>query len=286
MILPTDNRLVVQRSTPQGRSSRRAARCRGRQVRRRGAALLEVVLSLGLLLVAMAAIGIVFRNGQYFVENAEMRTRAMLMTEKLITDLDTGMIVMEEREQSGYFIIDSVNESIPGMSWMIEADPSRRIDGLFEIDISIFMGDPEDEEKRKNILRTRIVRAEPRGLDFERDFGLDEEQIEQLTDLVPGGSQILDPTNFDPRVLAQLPADQLVEMLPTLLAAFGGQFAGGQIDQLLNLVNSGNLNQLQGAANQALNQVQNQGGKGTAPSRDPNPGGNTPLIPAGGGGGQ
>lgn len=238
----------------------RAARPSRHAANRRAVALLEVILALGLLLIAMVAIGVIFRNGQYFIEQSEMRTRAMLLTEKLITDLDTGLIVMEEREQSGYFVINGVNEGMPGMSWKIEEDPSKRVDGLLKIDISIFMGDPDDEEQHKNILRTRIVRAEPRGFDFERDFGLDEDQIQQLTDAIPGGTQILDPTNFDPRALAQLPADQLVELLPTLIQAFGAQIGSGQLNQLLQLVNSGNLGNMQNVANQALNQAQNQGG--------------------------
>ncbi|MCB9853628.1 MAG: hypothetical protein H6819_11075 [Phycisphaerales bacterium] len=228
---------------------------------RRGAALLEVVIALGLLLTAMVAIGVVFRNGQYFIEKAEVRTRAMLLTEKLITTLDTGVdqdrdgfpdIDMLEREQSGYFNTMGIQESIPGMSWGIESEPSQRVDGIYEIDINIYMGDPDDEEARENVLRTRIVRVEPRGFDFERDFGLDETQIEDLTNLIPGGSQLFDPANFDPRILAQLPADQLVEMLPALLQAFGSQLGAGQIDQLLNAVNSGNLGNLQNAANQAI----------------------------------
>ncbi len=225
---------------------------------RRGAALLEVILSLSLLLVAMVAVGVVFRNGQYFVEKAELRTRAMLLTEKIITVLDTGMdedrdgemdIDITEREQFGYFVVDGADVGIPGMSWMTEIEPSRTVEGLYEIDINIFLGDPEDEETRRNILRTRIVRAEPRGFDFERDLGLDEDQIEELTNALPDGvGPLLDPTNFDPRMLAQLPADQLIELLPTLMQAFGSQLGAGQVDQLMNMVNSGNA---QNVVNQA-----------------------------------
>ncbi len=214
---------------------------------RRGAALLEVVLSLGLLIVAMGVIGMAFTNGQFFVERAEARTRAMLMTEKLITEIDTGVLTLEDREDSGYFIFDGVEESIPGMSWRVEVEPHERIAGLLNVDISIYMGDPEDEELRRNLLQTRIVRAEPRGFDFERDFGMDEEQIEQLTSLIPGGAQLLDPTNFDPRALAQLPIDQLIEMLPTIMQAFGGQLGAGQLEQLMDMVQSGNLGDLQSA---------------------------------------
>lgn len=216
----------------------------------RGVALLEVVISLGILLVAMGVVGMTFRNGQYHVELAERMTRGMLMTERLIVELDTNILDMEEREQSGWFYNaeHEIDEAIPGMSWQVEINPSDRIDGMLEIDINIYM---ESEGQRQNILYTRIFRAVPQGIDFERDFGLDEEQIQQLTDAIPGGSQLFDPNNFDPRALAQLDLDTLVELLPTLIQAFGANIAQGQLDQIIQAVESGDLGALQNIAGQA-----------------------------------
>ncbi|MFQ5410977.1 MAG: hypothetical protein ACE5EC_01720 [Phycisphaerae bacterium] len=216
--------------------------------RRPGLVLLEVVVSLGILLVAMGVIGLIFSNGRHNVELAERMTRGMLMTERLISDIDTGILELDEQERSDMF----EEESIPGMSWRVEVNPSDEIEGLMEIDIDIYMGDPDgDEDERSFVMSTRIFRPEPRGLDFERDFGLDEEQIQELTDAIPGGTQLLDPTNFDPRTLmAQLDLDSLIELLPTLIQAFGANLTQGQVDQIIQAVESGDLSSLQNAAGQ------------------------------------
>ena len=70
---------------------------------RRGAMLLEVVISLGILMVAMGVIGLAFNNGQQKVEFAERMIRAMIMTEKLVAEMDTDLLDLEDREQSGWF---------------------------------------------------------------------------------------------------------------------------------------------------------------------------------------
>ena len=207
--------------------------------------LLEVVISLGILLVAMGVIGLAFNNGLHKVEFAERMIRALLMTEKLVAEMDTDLLDLEDQEQFGWF----GDESIPGMSWRVEINPSDQVQGLLEVDIRIFMGDPDgSEDERQLLLFTRVERIEPRGIDFEKDFGLDEDQIAQLTDAIPGGAQVLDPTNFDPRSLAQMDLDTLVELLPTLIQAFGASLGQGQIDQLIQAAQTGDLGALQNAA--------------------------------------
>lgn len=235
---------VVSQPRHHRSSAKGACRGGGRRVARRGAMLLEVVISLGILMVAMSVIGLAFNNGRQRVEFAERMIRAMLMTEKLVAEMDTDLLDLEDQEQSGWF----GGESIPGMSWRVEINPSDRIQGLLEVDISIYMGDPDGSaDERQLLLFTRVERIEPRGIDFEKDFGLDEDQIAQLTDIIPGGAQVFDPTNFDPRSLAQLDLDTLVDLLPTLLQAFGINLAQGQIDQLIQGAQSGELQNAAGA---------------------------------------
>ncbi len=216
----------------------------------RGLVLLEVVVSLGVLLVAIAVVGVVFHNGQENVVRAEKLMRGMIMSERLIAEIDTnsGLLDVEQREQSGYFRDE---ETLAGMSWKVTANPSQRVEGLLEIDVEIFIGDPDGEpEMREYVMGTRIFRALPRGIDLENDFGLDEEQVTQITDQIPGGAQLIDPRNFDPRMLASLDMDTLIEMLPTLIAAFGQNFAGGQLDQIIAALQSGDTSALQQIAGQ------------------------------------
>ncbi|MBN2560747.1 MAG: hypothetical protein JXQ75_07450 [Phycisphaerae bacterium] len=247
-----------------GRRGGRATGCMARESRgalRRGAALLEVVLALSILLLAMSVVGGVFRNGQRSIELTERMSRAQVMTERLVVEMDTGILEMEEREQTGWF----GEESIPGMSWRVEINPHETIDRLLEVDIDIYMGDPNgSEEERQQILSTRILRVEPRGLDLEEDFGLDEEQIQQLTEAIPGGAAIFDPTDFDPRMIAQLDLEQLAELLPTLIQAFGANFLGGQLGDVLQAVESGDMGALQDAAQQAGDAMQGAGDAGAA----------------------
>lgn len=215
----------------------------------RGMVLLEVVISLSILLLAMSVVGLTFRNVERNIERAELMAVARSLTERLVVEMDTGILDMEERELSGWFGV----EAIEGMSWRVEINPHDDIERLVEVDVHVYLGDPDGpEEERLRILSTRVWRPEPRGLDLEKDFGLDEDQIDLLTEAIPGGVAIFDPTDFDPRMLAQLDLDMLSELLPTLIQAFGGSFAGGDLGALLEALQSGDMGALENAARQAV----------------------------------
>lgn len=125
---------------------------------RRGVVLLEVVISISILLVAMAVIGLVFRNGQYNLQRSERITRAMLLTERLLAALDTGYLSLTEREQSGPFLAGAED----GVSWRIEANPDDNIDGLMKVDVDVFLGDPDGpEDEQMRILSTHVFRPDP-----------------------------------------------------------------------------------------------------------------------------
>jgi len=240
---------------------------------RRGLVLLEVVISLGILMVTIAVVGLIFRNGQNDVDLAEKLSRAMIMSERLIAEIDTnsGLLNLDEREQSGYF---RDGETLKDMSWKVTAEDSQRVEGLLEVDVDIFIGDPDaDVGEREFVMNTRIFRALPRGIDLENDFGLDEDQITQISDQIPGGSQFIDPNNFDPRALASMDMDTLIEMLPTLIAAFGADFAGGQLDQIIAAIQSGDTAALQQIAGERGVQIPGGAGGGQFGSGNPAGGG-------------
>jgi hypothetical protein len=209
--------------------------------------LLEVVVSLSILLVAMSVVGLTVRNIQRNIERGELIARGDVMTERLVAEMDTGILDSEERDQSGWFGV----EAPEGMSWRVEINPHDTIERLVEVDVRIYLGDPDgDEDERRLVSATRLWRVEPRGLDLERDFGLDEDQIDQLTEAIPGGVAVLDPNDFDPRSLAHLDMEMLSELLPTLIQAFGGSFMGGDLNSLLKAVETGDLGALEGAVQQ------------------------------------
>lgn len=151
---------------------------------RRGVVLLEVVISISILLVAMAVIGLVFRNGQYNLQRSERITRAMLLTERLLAALDTGYLSLTEREQSGPFLAGAED----GVSWRIEANPDDNIDGLMKVDVDVFLGDPDGpEDEQMRILSTHVFRPDPAVAAEAAAAAADLASENPLPGLTPGG---------------------------------------------------------------------------------------------------
>lgn len=250
---------LSRKTMPRCRDIAPLLRCR--RGLRRGAVLLEVILSIGILLMAMVGVGVVFRNGLYHIDMAEQMSRARVMTERLIAEMDTGYLDMEQQEQSGYFS----EEAPPGMSWRVVMLPHEKIKRLVTIDIEILKGDPTSSgEDGRLLLYTRILRPEPKGMDLKEDFGLDDEQIAKLAEVIPGGAAVFDPNDFDPRSLAQLELQDLADLLPTLIQAFGTSFLGGQLSGLVDAAQKGDTQGLQDMAGQLQGGLggQLQGGAG------------------------
>lgn len=228
---------------------------------RRGAALLEVVVSLSILLICMAVVGAVFSNGQYYVERAEQLARADIMTQRLIEEVETGIIAIGGGETFGNF----GDEGAPNMYFRVAVSPDQNVPDLLRVDIDVYDGDPEnDEENASLITTTHLLRAMPKGIDFARDFGFDEEQLAQITDAIPGGEAIFDPKNFDPRSLASLDLDTLVQMLPMLMQAFGGNLGAGDLSALMQAAANGDTAMLR-QLTQGLQQAQQGGEAGQGP---------------------
>ncbi len=245
-----ENERVISMCNIMSRSYLRSNSAIVRLPRRRAVVLLEVVISLGILILAMGVIGLAFNNGNYRIHRAEEQIQALIMTERLIAEMDTKILDLEEITEGSGESGSFGEESIEGLSWRVEVEPSQRVEGLLKIDFFIYVGDPDDDQERHFVMHTRVFRPEPRGIDFERDFGLDEDQIQVLMDAIPGGEAVLDPNNFDPRSLAQLPLDDLIELLPTMIQAFGGNLGGLQMDQIIQAVESGDTQALQDIAGQ------------------------------------
>jgi hypothetical protein len=219
------------------------------------------VVSVTILLGAIAVVGAAFHNGIYYIERAEQIERARVMSEQLIVELETGWLDMKEREQTGTF----GDEAMPGMSWRVSINPHPRIQRLLTVDVTIYMGEPDaSPEKLDQILNTRVLHVEPRGLDLKEDMGLDDDQVTQLMDSLPAGAGgFVDPSNFDLKMLSGMPLDQLAELLPTLIQAFGVNISNGQMSQVIAALQSGDIAALQGAAQQATGgQLPGSGGAG------------------------
>lgn len=243
-----------------------ASRAQRTRCDRRGVLLLEIVFSLAILLSAIAVCGAAIHNSMLAVERAEQLTRATMLTENLFMQLDTS-IVQPEEEQTGF----SSEPDMPGLSWKLEIRPDAQQPELLRVTATIYEGDPNGaEDQRRTVLATRTMRPKPRTLNLKNDFGMSDEQLKLLTDAIPGGTQSLDPENFDPRSLAGMDMDTLTQLLPALMAALSSQMGGGA-GQLPGDLGSltGQLSGGQGAAGQAGNRTPrgsrgaSSGGSGT-----------------------
>jgi len=79
-----------------------------------------------------------------------------------------------------------------------------------------------DFEQAEVVHTLHVLRAAPQPLDLGLEFGLKEEEIEKVADqLSPLGIPGLDVDSFDPKVLASLDFDQLIQVLPVIADVLG-----------------------------------------------------------------
>lgn len=259
------------------------------QCARHGAALLEVVMSLSILMVAMTFVGGAFRNGSMYVERAERIARATDLTERILGEMASGLTVVGEKETVGNY----GDESMPDMCWRAAVSQTEQIPGLINIEIEIFIGAPDSKpQERESVMTTYAQQASFEPLNMQRDFGMTQEQLDAMSQSIPGGKTVFDPTSFDPRAIARLDMETLKGLLPMLIQAFGGQAVAEHMGDITKALESGDTGALQGLLQQAGPQQQQQtpppspggskppqGSGSTPPRSTPNP----PKAPGGGG---
>ncbi len=209
---------------------------------RRGVLLLEVVIALSILLIAIAVCGSAINNSLLSVKRGEEMTRAMMLSEEILARLDTGEITYDQ-EQSGNF----EDRGQRDLRYELKVTPVEQDPDLLRVEISILENDPTTGDgQTRPVLVTRALRAKPKPINMKNDFGMTDEQLKMLTDAIPGGSQVIDPENFDPASLAKLDMNTLVQLLPVIMQAM----QSGQLNPQM----MGDLGQL------------GQGGQGGFPS--------------------
>lgn len=182
---------------------------------RRGVLLLEVVIALSILLIAIAVCGSAINNSLLSVKRGEEMTRAMMLSEEILARLDTGEITYDQ-EQSGNF----EDRGQRDLRYELKVTPVEQDPDLLRVEISILENDPTTGDgQTRPVLVTRALRAKPKPINMKNDFGMTDEQLKMLTDAIPGGSQVIDPENFDPASLAKLDMNTLVQLLPVIMQA-------------------------------------------------------------------
>jgi hypothetical protein len=191
--------------------------------------LLEVLLSVVLLALGMAVVGVQFQDSWTASITTEQQIRYTMLAESTLSDLDAGILELDKLDD---IYEEDYGPLFPQFGWRMIIEETITPDlNLVTIEVLHF---PREEYREqfdfddaKIVHTVRVMRATPLNLDFELDFGLEESKLEELTEKV--GADIFDPYNFDPQTLRKLPPDQLLEVIPLILDAMGissDDFAG------------------------------------------------------------
>lgn len=199
---------------------------------KRGFLLLEVVIAVGLLVVGMALVGMQIHNSSRASRQAERSMRTLLLAESKLAELDSGLIVPEEE------IEEEFGPLFPDYAWRLLIEPHPNVTDLNQVTLEILyqarqsVQEEFDFDEAEVVQRLYTLRATPKPLDLTRDFGMSEADADNLTEQLSGVTDGgIDPRNLDPSLFAQLDLEELLEVAPALLAAFGMN-----VQELMNLL--------------------------------------------------
>lgn len=176
------------------RGLKSAARCallhpRGRtSAARSGYVLLETLIATTLLVLGLAVIGTQVQRAYFETLEMERRTRALMLAESKLAELDTGLIVFDSFDE---VMEEPFGPLFPDWGYRITVQPTLT-EGLNHIQLEIlyFMRNYDREEfdfeQAKVIHELYTFRMTPRRIDLMLDYGMDEESVTKLNDLLSG----------------------------------------------------------------------------------------------------
>lgn len=208
--------------------------------RPRGALLLEVILALTILFMGMSLIGIQLQTSIKIGYDNERRTQALLLAEAKLAQLDSGAINLEREMGADGVMEGDFGKSFPGYFFRFTMEEHEDLEDIFEVTTEILYGPPEDDLEPGDIEDAHVVmvlysfRPTPPTLNLQRDFGVSDEQIEELTASLPPD---LDPLDLSPAAFAEMDLATLMELMPQLLEIFGQGFgfSSAQIQQAMDM---------------------------------------------------
>jgi hypothetical protein len=188
--------------------------------------LLETIVAAGMLVVALAIIGSQFHDSQMTIRKMERRIRAITLAEQQLAFLDLGLIKLDS--------VDEVEEGdfgsrFPDWGWLMTTEPTA-VDSMYRVTIDVlhrvrdgdYRQDTFEYDDAERVYRVFALRAIPQRLDLAEDFGLSDEEYDEISEqLSSAGIPGLDAAAFDPSVLAKLDSEDLIKALPVVLNALG-----------------------------------------------------------------
>jgi type II secretory pathway pseudopilin PulG len=182
--------------------------------RLRGYLLLEVVVSVALLVVGLATIGMQISNSSETARNSHRMLRAMHLAESKMIEVDLRLVPDLESAVEGE-IEGEFGRLFPEFGWRLRIHLTQVPDlWLVELDV-IHCGrfNPDEEypfDEAQHLYTIRALRATPARVDPARDFGADEESMESFAEALSGTG--LDPNDLDIGALGSLPIEQLISL--------------------------------------------------------------------------
>ncbi|HSW44313.1 MAG TPA: type II secretion system protein [Phycisphaerae bacterium] len=159
-------------------------------MRRRGAMLLEVLVSIGILVFGMAVVGTQISSALQTARSVNIDTQAMMLADTLLAELAGGMIRMDinDDEIKGNFL-----NQAPGFTWRIGIERSSS-DNLYMLTVEIAYNDGQVQAQIEDPLSDTSIEDEgakivhtlyrlfptPADIDMERDYGLTPADVKQL----------------------------------------------------------------------------------------------------------
>jgi len=202
----------------------------------RGALLLEVVVAMAIMVTAMGLLGAQLVGGLHTIGAAEDLTRAAQLADRVLALIEMDPNTLErffgERQIDGDFDSE-IYPQYRGWFWRatVEKLPDNEDLGRVTIEI-LHQTDPaalDDIDGAQVVRQLHLLKAHPGRINLAEDFGVPEEQVELLTQMLPTMPGF-DPTALDPQRLAAMDPQLLLELLPVLLPLLQ-QFGGGSIPQ-------------------------------------------------------
>jgi hypothetical protein len=253
----------------------------------RAIVLLEVVVSIGLLLVGLTIIGGQLQSSRESARRGRELARILMLTESKIAELDTGLVNLEleaDDEVEGDFTL-----RFPDYGWRMRFDETATAQ-LRMITLSILyapresLDDDFDLENAEVVHTVYLMRAEPAKVDLQADFGLDESAIAQLRDAIP--IEGFDVENFDPAMLASLDTEDLLTLLPVITQMLGlsqSQLQNLMPEEFRGLLDAGGTGESPGGGGADSPSPPTGGRGGASPPASPPPGQSPPDQPRGSG---
>jgi hypothetical protein len=185
-----------------------------------------VLVALTILVFALGLLGAQLVGGVRLTAEADLQTRAGQLADRLLAllelDPQTAERFFGDRQVEGDF-----GQAHPGWFWRAMVEPTE-VEGLGRVTIEILhQSDPRRQGDIREAVRVRrlhLLKADPARIDLARDFGVEEQKLEEWAAAIPIPG--LDPHALDPQRLVSLEPALLLELLPQLLPLIQ-QFAPG-----------------------------------------------------------